>query len=120
MVNRIPKAGEIWWLDFEPHSGVEEGGHDVRHHNYRRPALILSNSSYNRYGMAAVFPITSHSYMSDYLIPVKTVHHHTHGFIIPFKLQGLDFISRQGRYMDTIESNLWPDVDKFISAIFQR
>lgn len=118
--HEIPKAGDIWWISFEPHSGVEEAGHNLKHGNYMRPAVILSNSSYNRYGMVALFPITSNSYMSDYLIKVRTIHHKIHGFIIPFKLQGMDFISRHGEYADHIQSSLWKTLDKFINAIFQR
>lgn len=48
-----PEAGDLVWLSFDPQAGREEAG--------RRPALVLSPSSYNRRsGLALVCPITSH------------------------------------------------------------
>jgi len=47
-----PTPGDIVWLDFSPTMGTEQSG--------RRPALVLSEASYNRAaGRALVAPITS-------------------------------------------------------------
>ncbi len=49
---RIPDAGDLIWLTFNPQVGREQAG--------RRPALVLSPESYNRKsGLAIVCPITS-------------------------------------------------------------
>jgi mRNA interferase MazF len=37
---RVPDAGDIVWVDFDPTRGREQRGH--------RPALVLSPASYNR------------------------------------------------------------------------
>ena len=37
----IVKRGEIYWADFEPHRGVEQGG--------RRPALVVQNDRGNQF-----------------------------------------------------------------------
>ena len=33
-------AGDIIWIDFEPHSGTEEGGHNPKRQNVTRPMLV--------------------------------------------------------------------------------
>jgi hypothetical protein len=46
------KQGDIIWLDFDPQAGHEQRG--------RRPALIVSNQSFNNFSkLAIVCPITS-------------------------------------------------------------
>jgi mRNA interferase MazF len=39
-VHKNPKRGDIYWVDFEPHRGVEQAG--------RRPGLIVQNDRGNR------------------------------------------------------------------------
>lgn len=47
-----PERGDLVWMDFDPQAGREQ--------TVRRPALVLSPSSYNRTaGLAVVCPITS-------------------------------------------------------------
>src|SRR5437879_13355753 len=48
----MPDAGDIVWLDFDPQTGREQGR--------RRPALVLTDSSYNRAsGLFVVCTLTS-------------------------------------------------------------
>ena len=48
----VPGRGDIVWLDFNPQAGHEQAG--------RRPALVLSPSSYNeRTGLALFCPVTT-------------------------------------------------------------
>ncbi len=48
----IPERGDAVWLDFNPQVGREQSG--------RRPAIVLSPSTYNRkVGLAIFCPITS-------------------------------------------------------------
>jgi mRNA interferase MazF len=48
-----PRAGEIWYVDFDPQVGREQGG--------IRPALIISSDFFNRApnGLHYLVPITS-------------------------------------------------------------
>lgn len=48
----VPEAGDVVWLDFDPHSGHEQAGH--------RPALVISPATYNRRtGLMLCCPLTS-------------------------------------------------------------
>lgn len=48
----VPEAGDIVWLDFNPQSGREQGGH--------RPALVLTPGFYNaRSSLMVCCPITT-------------------------------------------------------------
>jgi mRNA interferase MazF len=48
----VPDAGDVVWLDFNPQSGREQGGH--------RPALVLSPVFYNaRSSLMICCPITT-------------------------------------------------------------
>jgi mRNA interferase MazF len=48
----IPQRGDVVWLTFNPQAGHEQAG--------RRPALVLSPSSYNaKVGLAVFCPVTS-------------------------------------------------------------
>jgi len=53
-VDTKPKRGEIYWVDFEPARGVEQGG--------RRPALVVQNDRGNRSsGYTVVVAVSSAS-----------------------------------------------------------
>lgn len=48
----VPDAGDVVWLEFDPQAGHEQGG--------RRPAVVLSPSSYNgRTGLMVCCPFTT-------------------------------------------------------------
>ncbi len=52
MSEATPAPGDMLWIDFSPTLGTEQAG--------RRPALVLSEASYNQVsGRALVAPITS-------------------------------------------------------------
>jgi mRNA interferase MazF len=53
-VTDLPDAGDLVWLNFNPQAGHEQAG--------RRPALVLSPTSYHeRTALAVVCPITSNT-----------------------------------------------------------
>jgi mRNA interferase MazF len=39
MARYVPEAGDIVWLNFTPHAGLEQAGH--------RPALVVTPAAYN-------------------------------------------------------------------------
>jgi len=48
----VPRAGDIIWLDFDPQTGREQ--------SKRRPALVVTEESFNRAsGFTVVCPLTS-------------------------------------------------------------
>lgn len=47
----VPDAGDIVWLEFSPQAGHEQAG--------RRPAVVLSPASYNRFGLMLCCPMTT-------------------------------------------------------------
>ncbi|EUB97104.1 transcriptional modulator of MazE/toxin, MazF [Rhizobium sp. CF080] len=47
----VPDAGDIVWLEFSPQAGHEQAG--------RRPAVVLSPQSYNRFGLMLCCPMTT-------------------------------------------------------------
>ena len=63
MVTRyLPRAGDIVWIDFDPQAGREPAK--------RRPALMLTDQSYNRAGgRVIVCPLTSRRKPYPFALP---------------------------------------------------
>lgn len=62
MTDYVPDAGEIVWLEFTPHAGHEQAGH--------RPAVVLSPSSYNRFGLMLCCPLTTRRKGYPFEVPI--------------------------------------------------
>jgi mRNA interferase MazF len=59
----VPDRGHVVWTDFNPRIGHEQAG--------RRPAVVLSPTSYNRTsGLVVVCPITSHAKGYPFEVPL--------------------------------------------------
>jgi len=59
----IPDVGDLVWLTFDPQAGHEQAG--------RRPALVLSQRSYNqKSGLALMCPVTSHAKGYPFEVPL--------------------------------------------------
>jgi len=50
---RLPKRGEVWWIDLEPVRGHEQGK--------KRPCLVVSDNAFNAipHGLVWVVPVSS-------------------------------------------------------------
>ncbi len=82
---QAPKQGEIIWIDFDPQSGHEQAG--------RRPALVLSHTSYNqKIGRAFVCPITSKVKGYPFEVAVKTAS--VSGVVLSDHFKNLDWTAR--------------------------
>ena len=95
---------DIVWLRMEPHSGIEEGSHDI--HHLFRPVIVCSNQYYNQIGMIIGMPITSHQGLGPLnqdLIKIKTNLNRIHGYAIPFKIGGYDYHSCQAKKVDSLK-----------------
>lgn len=86
-----PARGDVVWLTFSPQAGHEQVG--------RRPALVLSPSSYNRkVGLAILCPITSQvkGYPFEVVIPSGSK---LGGVILADQVKSLDWRIRKAEFI---------------------
>lgn len=97
----VPDAGDIIWIDFDPQAGREQ--------SKRRPALVLTDSKYNRAsGLCVVCPLTSarKGYPFEVAVTVDGVD----GAILADQVKSLDWRTRNADF----HSKAAPDVLKKI------
>lgn len=85
-VGYVPETGDFIWLTFGPQAGRDQAG--------RRPALVLSPSTYNaKSGLALVCPITTQvkGYPFEVAIPAS---HGADGVILADHLKSVDWKAR--------------------------
>jgi mRNA interferase MazF len=87
----IPDTGHLVWFSFSPQAGREQAG--------RRPALVLSPSSYNaRAGLCVICPITSH--VKDYPFEVAMPDGlPVSGVVLSDHLKSADWRARSAEYI---------------------
>jgi len=101
MVTYIPEYGDIIWLDFDPQKGREM--------QKRRPALILSPTSYNqKTHLALCVPITSK--IKGYPFEVIIDNEKIKGAILSDQLRSLDWYSRNASFITTLSMQQIQDV----------
>jgi mRNA interferase MazF len=111
MVKRgyIPDAGDVLWVEFSPRVGHEQAG--------RRPALVLSPSSYNeKASLALLCPITSHAkgYPFEVVLPAGS---RFRGVILADQLKSLDWQQRRARKAGKIPPEVLNQVRKRIGML---
>jgi mRNA interferase MazF len=105
-----PDAGDIVWLDFDPQAGREQGR--------RRPALVLTDSAYNRAsGLAVVCPLTSQRKPYPFSLPVTI--DKTEGAVLVDHLKSLDWKVRAVKFHSKADPALLAKVRAYI-AVFLR
>jgi mRNA interferase MazF len=105
----VPERGDVVWIDFDPQAGHEQGG--------RRPALVLSPSSYNgRVGLAILCPITSRvkGYSFEVPIPLGLA---VRGVVLADQAKNLDWRARNASFICTLPSTVIVEVRKKLSAL---
>ncbi|MHA6531409.1 type II toxin-antitoxin system PemK/MazF family toxin [Paenibacillus sp. BAC0078] len=83
----VPGRGDLIWLDFNPQTGHEQAG--------RRPAIVLSESSFNELtGFAVVCPITTQikEYPFEVVLPEGLPFS---GVILTDQFKSLDVVKRR-------------------------
>src|SRR5207244_12141580 len=81
----VPEAGDVVWLDFNPQAGREQAR--------RRPALVLTDRSYNRAsGLVIVCPLTSKR--KPYAFALPTVVEGVHGAVLVDHRESVDWRTR--------------------------
>ena len=90
--------GDIIRLDLEPQAGLEQKG--------RRPALIISNNSFNRYSsMYMVCPITSIDKKHAFHIPLDD-RTKTSGVILCDQARILDIKARNFEFIERLPQDI--------------
>ena len=108
----FPKARDIIVIDFDPQSG-----HEIKKH---RPALVLSNDTFNRLtGLAMVCPITSthRDFPLHVTLDDRT---RTHGDILCEQLKSLDYQTRHWRFAETVPDDIFDAALDIVNAILGK
>lgn len=85
----IPRAGDIIWLDFDPQTG--------REHSKRRPALVITEESFNRAsGLVVVCPLTSRRKPYPFALP--TIVDEVEGSVLVDQVKSLDWSIRKAAF----------------------
>jgi mRNA interferase MazF len=107
----VPDQGDVVWIDMSPQSGHEQRG--------RRPALVLSPSSYNRrVGLALVCPITSKvkGYDFEVLLPPDLP---VSGVILSDEVRSVDWKSRKAEALCHLPVDAIDDVLAKLRALLR-
>lgn len=93
----IPQKGDLVILTFDPSAGHEQQG--------RRPALILSNESFNKaLGLAIACPITSTNRNFPFHVEVKS--ENLTGFIMTEQIKSIDYKVRKAKFVEKVGDNV--------------
>jgi mRNA interferase MazF len=111
MVGRfVPSAGDIVWLDFDPQAGREQGR--------RRPALVLTDQSYNRAsGLMIVCPLTSKRKPYPFALPA--VVDNVDGAVLVDHLKSLDWEVRKATFHSKCDPALLSKVRSYIAVLLR-
>ncbi|MFO7888243.1 MAG: type II toxin-antitoxin system PemK/MazF family toxin [Eubacteriales bacterium] len=97
-----PKQGDIILLEFDPQAGHEQKG--------KKPALIISNNTYNNFlNIALVCPITR----TDRKFPLHVSLDNdlnTKGFIMCEQVKALDIKARNAVYFERVSKEIIDEV----------
>ncbi len=90
----VPQKGDLVILTFDPQAGHEQKG--------RRPALIISNKSFNKaLGLAIACPITNTN--RDFPFHVKVDSKNLTGFIMTEQIKSIDFNARKVKFVESVD-----------------
>ena len=104
----VPAAGEVVWMDFDPQRGREQAK--------RRPALVLTERSYNRAsGLVIVCPLTSRRKKYPFALP--TVLDEVEGAVLVDHLKSMDWAARRASFHSKADSQLVQRVRGYIAVL---
>lgn len=91
MARDVPQKGDFIILSFDPQSGREQKG--------RRPALVVSNTLFNRHtGLAMVCPITNTFRDNPFHVAVPDQSPLT-GYTMTEQIKAVDHASRRAKFV---------------------
>ena len=104
----IPRAGDIIWLDFDPQVGREQAK--------RRPALVITEQSYNRAsGLVVVCPLTSRR--KPYPFALATTVGKVEGAVLVDHLKSMDWAARKAAFHSKADSPLLAKVRAYLGVL---
>ncbi len=111
MVTRyVPEAGDIVWMDFDPQAGREQA--------HRRPALVLTDQSYNRAsGLVVVCPLTSKRRPYPFALPV--VVDQVDGAVLVDHLKSMDWRARSVAFHSKAEPSILSRVRAYVAVLLR-
>jgi mRNA interferase MazF len=109
-VSYIPKKGDFVVLSFNSQSGHEQQG--------RRPALVISNTSFNkRMGLAVVCPIINTDRKNPFHVPVDS--DKLTGFVMSEQVKSIDYKTRKVQFVAPAKPKLVNNVLGIVDSIIQ-
>ncbi len=107
----IPQQGDIVHLDFDPQAGHEQRG--------RRPALVVSNYTYNKVTrMALVCPITNTDRSFPLHVGLKN-RTQTTGFIMCEQVKALDIAVRNANFYEKAPDDIVQEVFDILYGVIE-
>ena len=108
MSTYLPQKGDFVAVTFDPQSGHEQRG--------RRPALVVSNTLFNRHtGLAIVCPITNTDREFPFHVAVVDNPEVT-GFVMVEQVKSIDFSARKARRIGRASDGLLEEVLSILDA----
>ncbi len=107
----IPEQGDIITLEFDPQAGHEQKG--------RRPAIVISNSTFNNFTkIAMVCPITNtnREFPLHVVLDGRTT---TTGFVMCEQVKALDISARNAAFKEKAPSDILEEVVDILFAFIE-
>jgi len=108
----VPERGDIVWISLNPQAGHEQSG--------RRPALVVSPSSYNsKVGLAILCPITNQvkGYPFEVVLPAGLK---VSGAVLADHVKSLDWRIRQAEFICRLPNELTGEVLKKLNVLLKH
>jgi mRNA interferase MazF len=103
----VPDAGDIVWLNFTPHAGREQAGH--------QPALVLSPAAYNnKTSLMLCCPMTTQIKSYPFEVPVAGA---VPGIVLSDQIKSVDWRARRAKRKGRVPAEELADVRAKIRAL---
>jgi mRNA interferase MazF len=108
MTTYVPQKGDFVTVTFDPQSGHEQRG--------RRPALVVSNSLFNKHtGLAIVCPLTNTERSFPFHVPVVNDPNVT-GFVMVEQVKSINFRARKAKRIGRASESVLEEVLSILDA----
>lgn len=104
----VPRAGDIVWLNFSPQVGREQAK--------RRPALVLTDQTYNRVsGLAVVCPLTSRRKSYPFALPITV--EKIEGAVLVDHIKSCDWTGRKVAFHSKADPKVLSKVRSYLEVL---